>query len=444
MQSTTEQNHSPNNQQPHENHEGEVPTDLPKVGTGKVIVATIVFVLLLGALFAIGFIPHKRRIAAIDQEAAEAKDARPIVAVVKPKRADAGSDLFLPADVRPFQQTSIFPRANGYLSKLYVDIGDTVKEGQPLADIETPEVEAQLAQARASVQQQQANVGKAKNDFDLAKTTLDRYEAFGKTGGVTQQQVDEKAAAYSQAKAVFEGANASLASANADVQRLEAIQGFSKITAPFAGKVTMRNYDVGALLSSTGGREMFRLEQADTLRVYVNVPQTYATAIAIGQPADLIVSNYPGKAFTGKVTRSAQTLEISTRTIKFEVDVPNPDGKLYAGMFGQVKFTIKPPTPPLLVPTSALVFNAKGLRLATVGDDKKVKFVPISVGRDFGTEVEVSQGLTGQEQIVANPGERLADGVEVKFADTHAPDAPKPAVAESAPATKPVSEAAAR
>jgi RND family efflux transporter MFP subunit len=412
-------------------HEEVIPKDLPKVGTGKVIVATVVIVVLLAALFVIGLVPHRKRVARINAEAAEARDSRPIVNVVHVKRQDHGSELVLPGDVRPFQTTSIFPRANGYLAKQYVDIGDSVKEGQLLAEIDTPEVTAQLAQAKATVQQQEANVAKAKNDNELAQQTFTRYRDFGKTGGVTQQQVDEKNAAASQAQATYDAARATLASANADVQRLTSILGFSKVTAPFGGKITARNFDVGALLSSSGTREMFRVEQNDTLRVYVQVPQVYATAVTIGLPAELVVSNYAGQSFGGKVVRSSDTIDVNTRTIRYEIDVPNPDGKLFAGMYGQIKFQIKPQNPPLIVPTSALVFNDKGLRVATVDSDGKVKFMPISVGRDFGTEVEVETGLKGDERIVANPGERLADGVEVKTVGETGPGGGKTRVAEA-------------
>jgi RND family efflux transporter MFP subunit len=389
-------NHEQPSKSPHDPHDETIPKNLPKVSTGSVLIGTAIFVILLIALFFVGYFPYRHGVEEIDQLAKAAGETTPIVNVVRPQRQEEGTDLDLPADVRAFQSTSLFPRTSGYLSKLNVDIGDHVKDGQVLAVIDTPEVEAQLAQAKATVEQMQANVGKTKNDFDLSKTTLDRYQNFGKSGGVTQQQVDEKSSAYAQAKATYEAAVASLASANAEVQRLTAVQNFSRIVAPFAGTITARNFDVGALLSSTGSKELFRMEQTDTLRVFVNVPQTYATAIKTGQPADLLVSNYPGTPFPGKVARSTASLDSNTRTIKFEVDVPNPDGKLFAGMYGQVKFTVKPPTAPLIVPTSALVFNAKGMRVATVTDDHKIKYLPISVGRDFGTEVEVSTGLDGK------------------------------------------------
>ncbi len=423
-----------------EHHEGEIPKDLPQVGTGKVLLAAGVFVVLLVAMFLIGYIPHGRREAMIHDEAEARKDDKPVVQVVYPKRQPAGSDITLAGDVRAMQEASLFPRANGYLTKLNVDIGDTVKKGQVLAEIDTPETDAQLLQARAAVGTAQANITKAQNDFDLSKTTFERFQNFGKTGGVTQQQVDEKQGVYSQATAGLAAAKASLASAQADVIRLEAIQKFQKIYAPFDGKITARNFDIGALLSATGSTELFRIEQNDTLRVFVNVPQAYATMVKVGQAADLVVANYPGKVFTANVSRSSSSIDPATRTMRFQVDVQNSKGQLYGGMYGQVKFTIKPDQPPLIIPTSALIYNAKGMRLAIV-DGGKVRYQTITIGRDYGLEVEVSQGIIGSELIVANPGERLHDGGEVSFP----PPTGQPAVAIESPTTKPTaSEANAR
>jgi len=438
MEHATQEQHQSNAGSPHNGgqHEEIIPKDLKPVSTGKVIFATVVFVVLLTALFIVGYIPHSRRVAKLDEESDKAKDLKVIVNVVYPKRETTGGDLVLPGDVRPLQQTSIFPRSSGYLKKLLVDIGDKVKAGQLLAEIEAPEIDAQLLQASASVMQANAAVVKSQNDYDLAKTTYDRYQSFGKSGGVTQQQIDEKLNALTQAKSARENANAALAASQADVQRLQAVQGFQKITAPFDGTITARNYDVGALLSSSTATPMFDLAQTETLRVFVNVPQTSATLVKVGQTAELAVSNYPKRLFEGKVTRSADSLDPTTRTIKFEVTFPNKDGLLYAGMYGQIIFHLKPVDPPLIVPTSALVFNAQGLRLATVKDGK-VAFKTVSVGRDFGTELEILQGIAENEQVVANPGERLRDGVDVQIHQN------PPAVAATSPepTTKPVAEA---
>jgi RND family efflux transporter MFP subunit len=341
-----------------------------------------------------------------------------VVIAAPPRRAPQTTDLALPGDSRAFQTTAIFPRANGYLKKLYVDIGDHVKDGQLLAEIDTPEIDAQLNQAKAAVEQANAALGKAQNDFDLAKLTLERYEGFAKAGGVTQQQLDEKRNAFTQAKAILEGAKASVAGSQADVQRLTALQSFEKVYAPFAGTITARNYDPGALLSATtggngGGKEIFRIDQTDTLRIYVNVPQTYATSVKIGQKADFFVRNYPGRPFTGTVTRSTGAIDPQTRTLRFEVDFANKGDLLYAGMYGQVKFHVTQAQPPLMVPTSALVFNAQGTRVA-IANEGRIQYRNVNLGRDFGQEIEVVDGIRADDLIVANPGERLVDGIEVQ------------------------------
>jgi RND family efflux transporter MFP subunit len=269
------------------------------------------------------------------------------------------------------------------------------------------------------VKQAQANINKAQTDLELGKTTLERYESLAKSGGVTQQQLDEKRNQYTQTQAAAEAAQANLAASTADVQRLEALVGFAKIVAPFAGTITSRGYDVGARLSSTdagAGREIFQLAQTDMLRVFVNVPQAYVTLMKVGQNAELEVGNYPGRKFVGKITRSSGAIDPTTRTQRYEVDFPNKDGVLTAGMYAQVRFHLFQEQPPLIVPSSALVYDAQGMRIAIVKDGK-AHFQNVAVGRDFGTEIEVQEGLQPGEMVVANPGERLSEGVEVDVAD---------------------------
>jgi RND family efflux transporter MFP subunit len=324
------------------------------------------------------------------------------------------------------QETSIFPRANGYLKRVLVDIGDRVESGQLLAEIEQPDVDADLLQAKASVAQANANLVKAQNDFDLSQATLKRYEGFAQGGGVTQQQLDEKRAAFAQAQSALAGAQANVKVADAAVQRLTAMQGFEKVTAPFAGTITSRNYDIGALINGTNpaaGHELFRVADTATLRVFVNVPQTYVTAVRTGQPASLIVRNFGNREFAGTVARSAGALDPATRTLRYEIDVPNSDGVLYAGMYVQTKLPVTPHQAPMVVPTSALVFDATGTKVWTV-DNGKAKAKKVDVGRDFGTEVEIASGLKGDESVVTNPGERLADNAPVQVTAA-AGEAPK-------------------
>ena len=413
-----------------------IPTDLPKVGTGTVAVIAFVIVAVLGGLFLLGYLPYRERTARLAREAAEGGDAKPVVQVSVVKRSQAESDLSLPGDARANQSTAIYPRANGYLKKLLVDIGDPVKEGQLLAEIDTPEVDAQLAQARAVVVQAQANQGKAQNDFDLAQGTLDRYAGFAKTGGVTQQQLDEKQSAFAQAKAALAAAKGVVSGGEADVKRLEALSSWQRVTAPFTGTITGRNFDVGALITpGSTGRELLKIEQTDVLRVYASVPQQYAMFIRKDMPAAFMARGGPARAFAGRVARTAGAIDPQTRTLRIEIEVPNKEGLLYAGMYGQVKLKVKQDKPPVRVPTSALVYNAKGTRVAVVSAGK-VAFRDIQPGRDFGQEMEVTACLDGGEWVIANPGERLTDGLEVEVAGVPSTTAAEPRKAE-APAAAP-------
>lgn len=414
--------------EPIEHEEEAVPLeDLPKVRSWTVALAALIVVAALIGLFLLGYVPRERRLRELNSETAAAQDARPTVEVATPKRSATAVELILPADARPMQETAVYPRTSGYLKRLLVDIGDHVKAGQLLAEIDTPEVDADLAQAQAAVGQAQANAAKAQGDYELAQNTLKRYEGFATTGGLTEQQLEEKRVAFTEAKSALDAAKANVTSAQATVQKLTALQGFEKIVAPFAGTVTSRNYDVGALMSPTNtgaGKELFRIEQTDTLRAFVNVPQAYVTSDRTGQKAFLTVRNYPGRDFVGTIARSSGSLDPATRTLRYEIDFPNAEGTLLAGMYAQVRLSDAQEQPPMVVPTSALVFDSGGTRVWVV-DDGKVHFKKIEVGRDLGTEVEIASGLSGQEAVVTNPGERLSDGVEVQIARANPPAGPQ-------------------
>jgi RND family efflux transporter MFP subunit len=388
-----------------------------------VAVVALVVVAALAGLFFVGYIPRQHRLAEVHREASEVNDGKPNVDVAIPKRSAKTQDVILPADVRSNQETSIFPRANGYLKGFAVDIGDRVKAGQLLAEISAPDLDAELLQAKASVEQARANLVKAQNDLDLAQATLTRYEGFAKTGGVTTQQLDEKRAAFTQAKGQFDADKANVQAAQASVERLTALQGFEKIYAPFDGVVTARNFDVGALMSASNPTPMFRIADTHVLRVYTNVPQTYVQTVHVGDQVSIGVRNYPNKEFVGTVTRTAAALDPSTRTLRYEVDVPNADGLLYAGMYGEARIKASQEHPPIVIPTSAVVFDSAGTKVWVVDEDGKVHAKAVDVGRDFGTEIEIARGLEGQEHVVTNPGERLADGALVD-ATLKTPDHP--------------------
>jgi RND family efflux transporter MFP subunit len=409
-------------------HEDAVdPSAVPKVKWWAVVVAVVVAAAAFAKLHAIGMGPRREREAELKSGTAS-YDPRPVVDVVKPHRGETAFDLRLPADADSMQETAVFARANGYLKRFSADVGDRVKEGQLLAEIDTPEIDAQIVSARAAIDVARANSAKAKVDLDLAETTLKRYAAYAESGGATQQQLDEKRFAAEQAKSAVSTADASIVLAEAEVKRLTTIQGFERVTAPFDGVITARNYDVGALLGPSGAsasKEMFRLERADVLRVWVNVPQAYIESAKVGAKAYLSVRNWPGKEFEGSLARQAGVLDPSTRTLRCEIDVPNPDGVLFAGMYGEVRFPVTTDRPTLTVPTSAPTFGADGPTLWVV-EASHARARRVALGRDFGTEIEVLDGVAADDDVVKNPGERLLDGLEVRVAPAAAPAAGAP------------------
>jgi RND family efflux transporter MFP subunit len=321
------------------------------------------------------------------------------VNVATAQRDSKPKELILPGTFQAFNQTTIFPRSNGYVESWKVDIGDDVQAGQLLAEIATPEVDQQLAQARAQE--------------EIAKLTADRWRDLLAKKVVSKQEYDQDEKAYEAAKA--------------NLQQLEKIQGFQQILAPFAGKIAARNIDVGTLVTAgTGnsGTPLFSLVQSDVLRVYVFAPQENAPSIHEGLAAKIVLQEYPGQEFDGKVTRTAGALDPQSRTMQVEVQVPNQQGKLYAGMYGQVKFLLPDDNAPIVVPADAFVFRAQGPQVVTVTNDNRIHWQKISVGRDFGTQLEVLNGLKENTEVVMNPSDDLREGIQVEVKST---EGPKPA-----------------
>ncbi len=382
--------------------------------TRVVALAALAAIALLAGAFALGLAPRRARMERLALAAAE-RDDRPRVEVEKPRRNPAPPELRLPGDVRAMQQTVLGARAVGYLKSLHADLGDHVEAGQLLAVIDTPEVDAQLVRARADVTLAKAAVVKAQRDLDLATSTLERWSGFAEKGGVTPQDLDEKRSAQAQAAAALEAADASVAAAEAEANRLAVLQQFEKVTAPFTGTITARDLDVGALVVGDlngRGRELFRLEQVDVVRVFVDVPQPDATSIRLGGSAIVTVRNYPGREFKGVVTRNAGALDPATRTLRCQVEVENQEGLLLPGMYGEVRITLTSDHALLTIPSSAFVFDADGTHVWVVENGRSQR-KEVAVGVDFGTALEVVRGLTGDEDVITNPGERLGDGVEV-------------------------------
>lgn len=333
--------------------------------------------------------------------------ATPVVNVVQPTRSAPEQEIVLPANVQPYVDAPIYARTNGYLKRWYVDIGAHVKRGQLLAEIDTPEVTQQLQQARA-------DLGTAEANLNLAKITADRYAGLLKTDSVSKQDADNAAGDYAAKQA-------SVQSAEANVKRLEEMQAFQKIYAPFDGVITARNTDVGALIDSgaSGGTrtELFHIAQPDRLRVYVNVPEADAQAAKPGIVAVLTTPSAPNRQFQGKLVRTADSIDQSTRTLLVEIDVNNPDGALLSGSYAEAHLKLGTDQPSAFVlPVNTLLFRSEGLRVATVDSSNRIVLVPITIGRDFGTEVEVVSGLQGGESVVINPPDSVIAGEEVRVA----------------------------
>lgn len=339
----------------------------------------------------------------------------PHVALIHATPVQSDPELILPGNIQSYVESPIYARTNGYLKKWYRDIGSHVKEGDLLADIDTPEVDEQLAQARADLATAEANV-------KLAGVTAERYEGLLKSDAVSKQEVDNFTGDYSAKQAM-------VLSAEANVKRLQDLESFKHVYAPFAGVITQRNCDIGTLINAGNGgnaREMFDLAQTDPLRVYVSVPQSYVPSIRVGLKACLQLTEFPGRKFCGQVVRTADSVDPNSRTLLTEVDVPNPSGTLLQGEYAEVHFDVQLTGNRLSVPINALLFRPEGTMVAAVGPDNRVALKKLSVGRDFGNSVEVLQGLELQDAIVINPPDSLENGEQVSVSGQNGDPATDP------------------
>jgi multidrug efflux system membrane fusion protein len=368
---------------------------------GKILLGAVLLVLITAG--AATFLNRSSESDALAKETEAV--SMPTVAVVRPQTRAGGDELVLPGNLQAYEESPIFARTNGYLLRWYKDIGSKVKKGELLAAIDTPEVDQELAQARATREQ-------AKAALELAKVSAERWASLRKSGVVSQQEDDQRASSYREAEA-------SLAAAGANVGRLEQLESFKNVYAPFSGVLTRRNVDAGALINSgagVAGKELFDIARVDVLRVFVSVPQAYAAVVKIGMKANVTLQEFPGAPFVGTVVRSADAIDPSTRTLNTEVDVPNPGGKLLPGSFGQVHFAGGTSVPRITVPVNAMLFRAEGAQVAVVDKDGKVHLQPISVGRDFGATLEVLGGVGADDQIIINPADSLEEGQKVHVA----------------------------
>jgi RND family efflux transporter MFP subunit len=382
-------------------------------------------VLIVFAFFA-GYIPLQKRMAVIRTEAQQQGQALPRAEFIQVEHTSSNSELQLPGNIQAVTEAPILARADGYVIHRMVDIGDRVRAGQPLAEIEAPELDQQILQAKATLQQSQAaleqavaNEQQGKANLELARITANRWTQMAAKGVATRQENDQYQAQYAALTANVQAlekavaaARSSIAAAEANVARLNEVQSYRVVKAPFDGVVTLRNVDVGALVN-TGTTLLFRIAQTGTLRIYVNVPQTYAGAVRPGQKAQLSVSNLPGRRFTGTVARTANALDPNSRTMLVEVQVPNTDGALLPGMFAQVDLSSPRKDAPFLVPDDALIIRADGPQVAVVRPDQTVHLQKIEIGRDYGDRLEVASGLQEGDRVIVNPSDAAREGVKV-------------------------------
>ena len=374
-------------------------------------------------LFVVGVVPRLVLRHRLRAGADAVQNRLPLVSTVSPRRAPEVVEVPLPGSMEAILETGIWARTDGYLNARYVDIGDRVNKGQLLADIDTPEIDQQLMQAIATMSQDKANVAKFEADLALARTTLQRYVAAG-PGTVSKQQIDERTSAVTDAEKIVDAGRATVNADEANVHRLLELQSFQKVYAPFDGVITVRNVDPGSLISAgstSGTRELFRLAQVDVLRIFVYVPQSYAPDIRAGQSADVDVRELPGRVFQGKVTRTAGAIDPTSRTLLTEVQVPNPEGLLLSGSYATVRFKVQRSEPPLVVPQSALLIDANGVRVALVDADGTLHYRPIQIGRDYGHDAEVLSGLDTTDVIATGISANLAEGSRVEVAKPAAP-----------------------
>ncbi len=362
----------------------------PKLGRWLLAIA----ILFIGGVI-VGLVPRFRHREVLARETIEL--GTPTVNVVSAVPGKATASLTLPAEVRAMVEAPIYSRANGYLKKWHVDIGARVEAGQPLADVDAPELDQELTGARAGLAQAEAALA-------LARTTAVRWAELLKTSSVSDQENAEK-----QADLALKEANVDAAKAN--MHRLEDLQSFTHVTAPFAGIITARDIDVGDLITS--GKELFRMAQTRTLRVFVRVPQSATAGIGVGVDAEMTVPEMPGRKFMAKVVRTAGAIDVASRTLLTELEVDNSKDELLAGSYAQVSFGEMKQAPALVLPSNTLIFRADGLQVGVVAEDGKVELKKVTLGRDFGKTVEILAGVSAADRVVLNPSDSLISGTVV-------------------------------
>ena len=415
-------------------HQSGPPVNLWRPSGVTVSAILLGLVVLLILAFVAGYVPLQRRDATVRAEADEREKSLPRVAVMRVSHGSGANELMLPGTMQAVTEAPILARADGYLKRRLVDIGDHVKAGQALAEIDAPELDQQtrqasaaVEQAQAALEQAQANLEQGKANRELARITADRWATLAARGLAARQDSDQYQAQLTVQTAnvqalekAVSAQSSSVAAAKANLTRLQGVQNYSLVKAPFDGVITVRNVDVGALVS-TGTTLLYRIAQVERLRTYVNVPQGSANAVHVGQPAVLTVSNFPGRTFHATVTRTANALDPASRTMLVEVDVRNDDRSLFPGMYADVDLSGSSSNPPLVLPATTIIFRTDGAQVAVVQPDGTIHLQKIVVGRDYGDRVEVLQGLSEGVDIITSPGDSAREGAKIIPVNTETP-----------------------
>lgn len=369
------------------------------------LIALAIVLVAFAAAYFLGIVPRQRAQEALSKETRAL--AVPTVAVTTPRQGDANAELILPGNLQPYIDTPIYARASGYLKHWTADIGSTVKKGELLAEIEAPELDAQLQKARA-------DVSAARATFEQAQKTAGRWQELVRTGSVSAQDAD-------LAQNTMRTRRSELDAAQQEVARLERVQGYRRIHAPFSGIITARNAETGGLIdagaASGPGRELFRLSATEKLRVFVNVPQAAAKHAVPGAAAELSLTEYPGRKIPGKLVRTAKSIDAGTRTLLAEIEVDNSKGELLPGSYAQVRLKIPATVSALIVPINTLLFRAEGPQVAVVGPSDKTVLKNVTIGRDFGTTVELLAGLEATDRVILNPADSIDNGTQVRVVE---------------------------
>jgi len=406
-------------------HSSKPATSGPSFGT--LLVVILLLVALAAAGYFLGYVPKQHREQVLAAETRAEETSLPVVNVERVERSSGESSLVLPGNIQAITEAPVLARASGYIRKRLVDIGDRVTAGQVLAEIEAPELNQQIKQAQAAidqanstVQQAEAAVQQGRANENLAKVTAERWNNLLAKGVVSRQERDNYQAQYEAQQANVQAlekavaaARSNAAAAQANLARLQELLGYQTVRAPFAGVITVRNIDSGALVNE-GNTLLFRIAQTDRLRTYLNVPQSDAESVRVGQQATLTIPDLPGRKFAGTVSRTANALDPASRTLLVEVQVPNPSATLMPGMYAQVDLSVPRKNPPLTIPADTLVVRSDGPQVAVIASDGGVHFARVQLGRDMGDRLEVLSGVEDGARLAVNPSDAVREGAKVK------------------------------